>query len=123
LSNHNIYDSNDGTIQNGSSALSRREAREKSITGELPMPGTLEIERNVTPGMYDYEQMILSLQELFEHDRQVASHQDATRCGICYLHFRVHELHYREEGFYICSKCDSSLGNQRLPMVRKQQKL
>ena len=67
--------------------------------------------------------MLVSLHELFEHDRQVASQPDATRCGICYLYFSVSELHYREEeGFYVCPGCSKVLGKQTLPMIRRQQK-
>jgi hypothetical protein len=66
--------------------------------------------------------MIQSLHTLFEHDRQVASQPDATRCGICYMHYAVETLHYREEGFYVCQDCAQALNKQKLPMVRKQQK-
>jgi len=67
--------------------------------------------------------LIESLHDLFEHDRQVASQSDATRCGLCYLHFSLLELHYREEGFYVCENCEKSLGKRGQSMLRRQQKL
>jgi len=74
-------------------------------------------------GSFDFEEMITSLRDLFTHDRQVASQADNRRCGICYLYFITNELRYREEeGFYVCSGCERSLGKQTLPMVRYQQK-
>jgi hypothetical protein len=92
------------------------------MTGALPALDTTGVERGYS-GAYDFEEMIQSLHELFERDRQIASQPDATRCGICYLHFPVSELHYRDEGFYVCQGCERALGNQRLPMIRVQQKL
>lgn len=74
-------------------------------------------------GASELDALLQSLHDLFEHDRQVASQQDATRCGICYLYFPVVELLYREEGFYLCSRCNQALGHQHLPMLRKQQKV
>lgn len=123
LSNNYTTGSESEASNNSSSAISRREARANSSTGALPALGTLGIERNPQPGTFDFEQMVQSLRELFEHDRQVASQSDATRCGICYLHFHGNELHYREEGFYACSNCERNLGQQHLSMLRKQQKL
>ena len=90
-------------------------------TGALPAP---------TPGMgrsyagaFDFEEMIISLRDLFAQDRQLASQQDSKRCGICYLHFNPNELHYREaEGFYVCSSCEHALGKYTLAMLRQQQK-
>ncbi|GCE26815.1 hypothetical protein KDA_22990 [Dictyobacter alpinus] len=121
--NYTTNESEGGAANNGSSAISRREARANSITGALPALGTLGIERNVQSGTFDFEQMVQSLKELFANDRQIASQSDATRCGICYLHFHGNELHYREEGFYVCSNCEHNLGQQHLSMLRKQQKL
>lgn len=67
--------------------------------------------------------LIDSLHALFEHDRSVASQTGAVRCGVCYLHFPMDELEYRdEEGFYICPSCRRSLGGAHIPMVRRQQK-
>jgi len=124
LSNNHTLEPEDGALNNGSSAaLIRREARAHNITGELSLPSTLDIERYSLSGTFDFEQMLLSLHDLFEQDRQVATQADATRCGICYLHFHLSELQFREEGYYICQECERNLGNQRLTMVRKQQKL
>ena len=106
---------------NGNSFISRREMRANNVTGALPIVGpTTGVERAAA---HDFEYLIQSLRELFALDRQIASQQDATRCGICYLHFPVSELHYREEGFYICQGCEHALGKHSLSMLRKQQKL
>ncbi len=108
---------------NGNTLHGRREVRSSEVTGALPVIGLkMNGERNHS-GSHDFDDLLLSLRELFEHDRQVASQSDATRCGICYLHFPVSELIYREEGFYVCPHCAQSLGNQHVPMLRKQQKL
>ncbi len=112
-----------GILNNGSSAISRREARADNITGALPSLGTLGIERSSTPGSFDFEQMVLSLRDLFAQDRQVASQSDAVRCGLCYIYYYVSELRYREEGFYVCPQCEKNLGHQRIFMLRKQQKM
>lgn len=114
---------NGGTLQNGSSALSRREIRMSNATGALPPLQTAGAERDTAQSPSDFEQLLLSLHDLFEQDRQIASQQDSTRCGICYLHFHVNELHYRDEGFYVCERCEHNLGNQRIQLVRRQQKL
>ncbi|HLL80055.1 MAG TPA: hypothetical protein VKT25_11175 [Ktedonobacteraceae bacterium] len=102
-----------------SSFVSRREMRANNPTGMLPVvsPG-----RSVS-GAPEIENLIASLKELFAQDRQLASQQDSTRCGICYLHFTVSELYYREEeGFYVCQGCERALGKNKVPMVRRQQK-
>ncbi|HEV8193889.1 MAG TPA: hypothetical protein VGP82_20765, partial [Ktedonobacterales bacterium] len=44
----------------------------------------------------EFAPLIDSLKELFQHDRAAASQGNSTRCGICYLHFTVTELEYRE---------------------------
>jgi hypothetical protein len=68
--------------------------------------------------------LIDSLHELFTQDRSVASQGGASRCGLCYLHFPVSALVYREaEGFYVCENCARSLGIARVDMVRRQQRL
>ena len=104
---------------NGSSFVSRREMRATNQTGALPIIST---SRSYT-GSSDFESLIASLRELFAQDRQVASQQEGTRCGICYLHFTVSSLTYREEeGFYVCQGCERSLGKHKLPMIRRQQK-
>jgi hypothetical protein len=111
----------EGTSGNGHSFVTRREVRASHSTGALPIIKTTE--RSASGG-FDFDQMIESLHELFERDRQVASQPDATRCGICYLHHQVSELHYREdEGFYVCASCEQALGKHTLPMLRQQQKL
>ena len=70
----------------------------------------------------DVGPLIDSLHELFERDRAVASQGGTARCGICYLHFRLSDLHYREEeGFYVCTNCARALGHGRVMMVRRQQ--
>jgi hypothetical protein len=123
LSNDYTPGSGSGASGNGSSFASRREMRANNMTGALPIvTPTTGVERGHT-GTHDFEYLIQSLRELFARDRQVASQPDATRCGICYLHFPVNELHYREEGFYLCQGCEHALGKQSLPMLRKQQKL
>ena len=122
LSNSHAQDHSGGISSNNSSFASRREMRANNTTGAFPVIGSLGIER-VQTGGFDFNQMIQSLHDLFEHDRQVASQPDSTRCGICYLHFPVAELCYRDEGFYVCPGCAHSLGNQRLFMLRKQQQL
>ena len=67
--------------------------------------------------------LIDSLRELFVRDRSVASQGGSTRCGICYLHFPLAELRYREaEGFYVCEACSRALGTAAIPMVRHQQR-
>ncbi|GAC1392534.1 MAG: hypothetical protein NVS4B11_21790 [Ktedonobacteraceae bacterium] len=109
---------------NGSSFVSRREMRASNVTGALPAlgPAPAGIERTHTSS-YEFEHMIQSLRELFERDRQIASQPDATRCGICYLYYAVNELHYREDGFYVCIGCEYALGRQNINMLRKQQKM
>jgi hypothetical protein len=72
----------------------------------------------------DIASLLDHLRELFARDRAVSSQQISTRCGICYLHYPVADLTYREEeGFYVCAGCAPALGKRRLPMVRRQQKL
>ncbi len=120
------YHTDNSASNNGNAFISRREMRASNNTGILPSltTSTLNVE-HLTPSVSsDFEQMVQSLHDLFEHDRQVASQTDSTRCGICYLHFSLTELHYRDaEGFYVCAGCNSSLGDHRLPMIHRQQKL
>ncbi len=118
LSNSSTQGAGGGQEHNNSFA-SRRDTRINNNTGSLPVVGAA---RGVS-GPFDFEAMIASLRELFERDRQIASQPDSTRCGICYLHFPLSELNYREkEGFYICSSCERQLGKQQMPMLRRQQK-
>ncbi len=66
--------------------------------------------------------LIDSLREIFAQDRAVASQGDSARCGICYLHFPLSALEYREaEGFYVCAGCKRALGHNPLLMIRRQQ--
>jgi hypothetical protein len=92
-------------------------------TGVLPALGIVSIERQKPSAAFDFEDMVQSLHELFERDRQIASQLHSTRCGICYLHFFLSELQYRDEGYYVCSQCSQTLGHQYVPMLHKQQKL
>ena len=93
------------------------------MTGALPtISPNFGTERFYT-GSFEFEHLIQSLRELFEQDRRIASQPDSIRCGICYLYFSVSDLHYREEGFYVCEGCQRSLGDQSVFMLRKQQKM
>ncbi len=118
--------SNASNGTNGSNSfVSRRDIRASNPTGALPVVGSSRSYSSYTghTGSFDFEAMLVSLHELFEHDRQIASQQDARRCGICYLHFVVSELHYREEeGLYVCAGCEKAASKSQLPMVRRQQK-
>jgi len=72
----------------------------------------------------DLGPLIDSLHELFERDRAVASQGGSTRCGICYLYYKLADLTYREaDGMYVCARCARALGSSSLRMVRRQQKL
>ncbi len=122
MSNDYTAEPEGGTANNGSTSMSRREIRASNMTGTLPSLGTLSTER-IHTSTQDFEQMLQSLHDLFEHDRQVASQPETTRCGICYLHYHVSELNYQDEGFYTCPNCAQNIGHQRLPMIRRQQKL
>jgi len=111
--------SGSGMSGNGNSFVSRREMRATNQTGALPIVST---SRSYS-GSLDFENLIASLRDLFAQDRQVASQQEGTRCGICYLHFTASSLTYREEeGFYICQGCEKGLGKHKIPMIRRQQK-
>ena len=122
LSNYRAQDHSDGISSNNSSFASRRENRASHTTGAFPVLGSVNVEK-VQPGSFDFDQMIESLRDLFAHDRQAASQPEATRCGLCYLHFPVAELHYRDEGFYVCPGCIHNLGDHCVAMLRKQQRL
>jgi len=116
--------SSEPSSNNGSAFVSRREMRASNATGALPVlsPTSAGVERTHSSS-YEFEHLIQSLRELFEHDRHMASQQDTTRCGICYLYFSVSDLDYREEGFYVCTACEHALGRQHVTMLRKQQKM
>lgn len=67
--------------------------------------------------------LIDDLKAVFQRDRSTASTNGDTRCGICYLHFALDELEYRDaEGYYVCAGCAQALGAARLPMVRRQKR-
>lgn len=67
-------------------------------------------------------ELIDTLHELFAQDRAMASQGSSARCGICYLHFPLSALEYREaEGFYVCAGCKRALGHNPLMMIRRQQ--
>ena len=79
-------------------------------------------ERDGQPRM-DLAQLIESLHQQFEQDRSMASQAGTARCGVCYFYYRQTDLLFREEeGFYICQRCQRSLGNGRIKMVRRQQR-
>lgn len=106
------------------------ESEAESVTGANPLVrpssshGSETHDREVRPEVRgEFAPLIDSLKDLFQHDRAVASQANSTRCGICYLHFTVAELEYREsEGFYICPDCKQSLARSSLPMIRRQQR-
>src|SRR5260370_35360375 len=103
----------------GISFVDRRETRASNDTGSL----TVVTSRRNYAGSLDLENLIAGLKDLFAQDRQMASQQDSTRCGICYMPFTVSELFYREEeGFYTCQGCERALGKTEVPMIRRQQK-
>lgn len=71
----------------------------------------------------DVGPLIDDLRAIFQHDRTTASATGGTRCGICYLHFALDALEYREdEGYYVCARCAQALGSARVPMVRRQKR-
>ncbi len=119
MSNNYTPGSGSEASDNGRELVSRREGRVSINTGQVPIVGPVRSH----PGSFDFEGMIVALRELFALDRQVASQSECARCGVCYLHFMLSELRYRdEEGFYVCHGCERVLGKQRMPMVRRQQK-
>jgi hypothetical protein len=102
--------------------------------GSAVIPATWRIERlnggvDATPrepsrpeSRGEVGSLIDSLHELFAQDRAVASEGNSARCGICYLHFPLTALEYREaEGFYVCAGCKRALGHNPLMMIRRQQ--
>ena len=67
--------------------------------------------------------LIDALHDLFVQDRAFASQMGSSRCGICFFHYPLGELVYREaEGFYVCQSCARALGANRVSMVRRQQR-
>ena len=125
------YDDNEGhegqgdykNYQHGNGRGPHREhdMHSENMTGALPVLGSTGDYHHLESPEFEY--LIQSLRSLFEHDRQIASQSDTTRCGVCYLYFAVNELHYREEGFYVCAACEHAMGKQRISMLHRQQKL
>lgn len=71
----------------------------------------------------DVGPLIDDLKALFQRDRATASATGGIRCGICYLHFALDALEYRDgEGYYVCAACARALGTTYLPMVRRQKR-
>ncbi len=97
-------------------------AYESLTTGDEDEDATPSVPREDVRGSVGA--LIDSLHDLFVHDRVVASQGGVARCGICYFHFPISDLIYREpEGFYVCQTCERSLGAGHIPMVRRQQRL
>jgi hypothetical protein len=95
--------------------VERPERVERSDVGERP-------DRD-GQARQEFSNLIESLRQQFEQDRTLASQAGTARCGICYFYYRQTDLLYREEeGFYICQRCQRSLGNGRVKMVRRQQR-
>lgn len=122
-----------GGGSNGGSNSGEPAGRAPAATGPLPGPGRgSRAERDRDRGEHEplrpevrgeVGPLIDALHEIFAQDRTVASQGGTTRCGICYLHFPLAELEYREEeGYYVCERCARALGRIRLPMVRRQQR-
>ncbi len=121
MGNAHTPDQDGGWSSNGNGFVNRRDTRANNPTGAFPVIGGAHGAGRGYSGAFDFEALLVSLRELFERDRQIASQQDATRCGICYLYFPVSDLHYRADGFYICPACTEALGSQPMPMLRSQQ--
>lgn len=100
-----------------------REVQNENMTGALPALGSMSARDYTHIESPEFEYLIQSLHDVFERDRQIASQPETTRCGICYLHFSVNELRYREEGFYVCSACEHVVNKQYISMLHRQQKL
>lgn len=106
--------------------FSRLEPPGRSLKGE-PLASRADPDE-VEPGPRadvrgDVGPLIDSLKALFERDRGVATSGGSTRCGLCYLHYPLAELEYREhEGYYVCAACKQGLGRATVLMVRRQQK-
>ena len=115
------YTYGSGHTGNGRGPHRERDMHSENMTGALPALGSVNDYVHIESPEFEY--LIQSLRTLFEHDRQVASQSETTRCGICYLYFSLNELHYREEGFYACPACEHALVKQYITMLHRQQKL
>ena len=110
-----------GEVNEQRNRLEPKERTERADRVERSEPG----ERQDRDGQVrmDLSHLIESLRQQFEQDRAMASQGGTYRCGICYFYYRQADLLYREEeGFYICQRCQRSLGNGRVKMVRRQQR-
>jgi hypothetical protein len=100
------------------SLSSSAQPAEEEDEGEAPYSGPREDVRGPVGELID------ALHDLFSRDRAIASQGSSSRCGICYFHFPLGELVYREaEGFYVCQACERALGGSRVSMARRQQRL
>ena len=100
------------------SVSSSPQPAENDDEGDAPYSGPREDVRGLVGELID------ALHGLFTQDRAIASQGGSSRCGICYFHFSLSELVYREaEGFYVCHACERALGGARVPMARRQQRL
>jgi hypothetical protein len=125
LSNNYIPGIGTGEGNNSLGPRRDREGRSLSANGYANNTGALQPLNagRAHTRSFDFEEMIISLRELFVSDRQTASQAENRRCGLCYLYYVPSELSYREEeGFYICMHCNHGMGKQDLPMLRRQQK-
>jgi len=94
----------------------RHERTSRDRERYVHVPGTVDVRGDVGP-------LIDDLHAIFERDRAVASQGNTARCGVCYYHFSLTELSYRDAGgFYICPDCERALGPTRIVMLRRQQR-
>jgi hypothetical protein len=131
---HNGHNGQNG--HNGhANGLSRRPSREPLSAYVPALPSSAQPAADDDEGEASYSgpredvrgpvgELIDALHGLFSHDRTIASQGGSSRCGICYFHYSLGELVYREaEGFYVCQACERALGGARVPMARRQQRL
>jgi len=131
---HNGHNGQNG--HNGhANGLSRRPSREPLSAYVPSLPAAAQPANDDDEGQAPYSgpredvrgpvgELIDALHDLFTHDRTIASQGSSSRCGICYFHYPLGELVYREaEGFYVCQACERALGGARVPMARRQQRL
>lgn len=98
-------------------------AEADSAAGRIPMTYGRDGHEPFHPEVRgDVGALIDSLHEVFARDRAIATQGSSARCGLCYLHYPVAELDYRDDGYYICASCQRGLGNAHVPMVRRQQR-
>ena len=87
LSNDYTHGSGNGASGGGHAYLNRREMRANNVTGALPPLETTTDERwhnSHHSSGFDFEEMIRSLHDLFEHDMRQMLHALA-EIGICTL--------------------------------------